>query len=159
MNFYSRYFWNSALVLIGLIMMAPGALAEERQVSYILDSSQSRTFRALLQEAESIAKESIAQEFTQSSDVTEVSITISGDRNGQIVPLLIAVVSRQEWQQGNSLAQATRFSSSEFLLGFLEPASNPSGAGGSSVAAVPLPAPPPFEDFLSLENDPGFRDD
>ncbi|NET52501.1 MAG: hypothetical protein F6K09_28590, partial [Merismopedia sp. SIO2A8] len=61
------------------------ALAQVRQIDLIINSNSSQTFESLIKRAENVAKTSIDQEFVENSNVREVTVTILGERNGQMV--------------------------------------------------------------------------
>lgn len=109
-------------VLIELVVWVPLAWAEIRHSYLFLSSYEHQTFESLIQQAAALAKTSIEQEFSANSSVSEVSVIIASERNGQEVPLLISTVSRSDWQKSPRIYQWTHyFSSSEILLGFLKP--------------------------------------
>ncbi|NEP00768.1 MAG: hypothetical protein F6K58_19305 [Symploca sp. SIO2E9] len=98
------------------------ALAQIRQIDLIINSNSSQTFESLIKRAENVAKTSIDQEFLENSSVREVTVTILGERNGQMVPILMVKVSRSDWQGEPSIQQWVRYlGDSEVLLGFKEP--------------------------------------
>ncbi|NET06983.1 MAG: hypothetical protein F6K16_20240 [Symploca sp. SIO2B6] len=98
------------------------ALAQVRQIDLIINSNSSQTFESLIKRAENVAKTSIDQEFVENSNVREVTVTILGERNGQMVPILMMKVSRFDWQAEPSIQQWVRYlGDSEILLGFKEP--------------------------------------
>lgn len=101
---------------------ATPARAENRQIAFTLSSQSNQTFAALTQQAESLAKNLVEQAFAQSPSVTEVSVTIMGEHNGQEVPLLFSTVSRSNWQKEPRIQPWTHYASnSATLLGFLKP--------------------------------------
>lgn len=124
-----------------LISITP-ASAQIKQIDITLNSSASQTFTSLVGQAESLAKSAIEQEFAQDASLQEVSITIVGERKGQIVPLLIATVSRSEWQKEPNMQAWIRYlADSEVLLGFREPVAPQAAANASStIATGPSPS-------------------
>lgn len=136
------------------------ASAETKALNLLLNSDGIQTFETLLQQAQYVAKTSIEQEFTNPG-VTEVSVLISGEHNGQIVPILQSNVSRSQWQNDSRIHRWTRyyFGSSGVLLGYYNPAASPAIAS----PARPSPTPPspgastpvPY----NIEDDPAYRDD
>ncbi len=109
-------------LLIELGTFAPPVWAEIKHNHLFLSSYEHQTFESLMQQAESLAKTSIEQGFAESPNLTEMSVIIVGERNGQEVPLLISKVSRSDWQKDPNIHQWTHyFNSSEVLLGFLKP--------------------------------------
>ena len=98
------------------------AQAESKQIQLLLDSQGSPNFNTLLQQAESVARNSVEKTFTENSNITDVSITIVGEHNGAVVPLLSTTVSRTNWLANPSVqAWSQYFSTAEVLLGFNKP--------------------------------------
>ncbi|EGJ35659.1 MULTISPECIES: hypothetical protein [Moorena] len=151
MDLYRRLLWSTILVFSSLVTQIPTASAEIKEYHVILNSDSSQSFERLIQQTENLAQTKLNQEFTGNPDITSISMMILGERNGQVVPLMIATVSRSQWKQFPIIQRwASYFSNSEMLLGFR--------ASDSS----PAPSNPPKSSVLleaSLEDDPGFRDD
>lgn len=100
-----------------------------KQVNFILKAQPEQTFSQLIQQAELQATNLVEQAFTANPSITEVAVSILGDRNGQQAPLLIARVSRNDWQQQPAIRQWTKyFATSAVLLGFNQPVETPSAA-------------------------------
>lgn len=129
--------------LIGLATSVPPAEAEIGQLNFILTSYNIQDFKSLIQQAESLAKTSIEQQFADNPSFTEVSVMILGQRNGQIVPILSSKVSRSNWQKEPRIYKWTRyFGSSEVLLGFKEPQASQSGSRAAQLAPRTAPIAP-----------------
>lgn len=97
------------------------AQAQTRPIELRLNS-QSQNFQTLLKQAEAVAKTSIEQTFAENSNLKEVSLTVSAEHNGAVVPLLSTTVSRANWQRKPSIQVWSQyFTASEVLLGFLKP--------------------------------------
>lgn len=143
----------SSLGAIATFFFQPLALAETKSLNLKLASNSSQTFTNLMQQAELLAVNSIAQEFKQSSTVTEVAVSIIGERNGQEVPLLFTKVSRSNWlAEPDSHAWTKYFIKAADLLGFNQlPNTKLNVVRQLSIvntSAKPVPA-----------NDPAYRDD
>jgi hypothetical protein len=96
--------------------------AETRQIDFTLNSQSNQTFPALMQQAEVLATRLIEEAFAESPSITEVSVRILGERNGQQAPLVSSKVSRSDWQKQHSIQRWTKyFGSSAMLLGFSKP--------------------------------------
>ncbi len=118
---FSRIGSLGALVALSMALSAP-AWAEPKQISILLSSQGNQDFETLMQQAESVAGNFIQQVFTESPEITEVSVTIVGEHNGQQVPLLSSNVSRSNWQTKPNVQVWSRyFSTAESLLGFVKP--------------------------------------
>lgn len=135
MNIRNWIFVGTLSFLVGFGTSISAANAETNQLNFILTSYNIQDFESLIQQAESIAKNSIEQEFTSHPNLTEVSVMILGQRNGQIVPLVSSTVSRSNWQKEPRIDKWSRyFVSSEVLLGFKEPQVTQSSSRATQVA-------------------------
>lgn len=82
-------------------------------------NSQNQNFQTLLQQAEAVAKKSLEQTFSENPNLMSVSLTVSAEHNGTIVPLLSTTVSRANWLNKPTIqAWSQYFTASEVLLGF-----------------------------------------
>lgn len=152
MGFYRRILWSTIFVITSLVVTIPRVLAETKELNLTLESIGNSSFETVMRQAQDLAKQSVEQEFTDNPEITEVSITILGDRNGQIVPLLRSKVSRSQWQQNPRIYQWTKyFNNSGVLLGFY----NSSGSSTPQVSSERVAIP----SRTKLEDDPGYRND
>ena len=155
MNLYLRLLSAVILAIISLTASISIALAGTKERYLTLDSDGSQSFASLVQQAEDLAKESIAREFQENPALTEVTVIITADRSRQRVPVLRSRVSRRDWQQDARIEQWTRyFADAQLLLGFRNGNISSANSGSSQVRNVPAPSRSTFR-----ENDPGFRDD
>ncbi|MEG5031773.1 hypothetical protein [Microcoleus sp. AT3-D2] len=155
MNLYIRLLSAVILAIISLTASISIALAETKERYLTLDSDGSQSFASLVQQAEDLAKESIAREFQENPALTEVTVIITADRSRQRVPVLRSRVSRRDWQKDARIEQWTRyFADAQLLLGFRDGNISSANSGFSQVINVPAPSR-----STSRENDPGFRDD
>ncbi|MEG4347852.1 hypothetical protein QUB70_31940 [Microcoleus sp. A003_D6] len=155
MNLYLRLLSAVILAIISLTASISIALAETKERYLTLDSDGSQSFASLVQQAEDLAKESIAREFQENPALTEVTIVITANRSRQRVPVLRSRVSRREWQKDSRIEQWTRyFADAKLLLGFRDGNISPANSGFSQAINVPAPSRSAFR-----QNDPGFRDD
>lgn len=110
-----------AVMALNMIVPTP-VKAEPRQIQLLLSSQGNQNFEALVRQAESVVSNVLGQAFAENPRSTEISVMIVGERNGVIVPLLSANVSRSNWQATPIVQAWTRyFSSAEVLLGFATP--------------------------------------
>ncbi|MEG4502238.1 hypothetical protein QUA81_00735 [Microcoleus sp. F6_B4] len=155
MNLYLRLLSAVILAIISLTASISIGLAETKESYLTLDADGSQSFASLVQQAEDLAKESIARSFQENPALTEVTVIITADRSRQRVPVLRSRVSRLDWQQDARIEQWTRyFASAQLLLGFRDGNTSPANAGSSQAIGVPA-----VSRSTSRENDPGFRDD
>ena len=155
MSLHRRLFFAVFLAIISLTSSTSIALAETKESYLTLDSDGSQSFLGLVQQAEELAKEAIAQEFQNNPGLTEVTVIVTADRSRRMVPVLRSRVSRNQWQKDSRIEQWTRyFANAKYLLGFREGNISPANSGPSQTINVPAPSRP-----ASRQNDPGFRDD
>ena len=163
--------WAKILILSSLgpitalcCFSAIPARAETKSFDFTLSSSGERNFEALVQQAESVASNLIEKEFAKRSSLTEVSVTIVGERNGQEVPLLFSKVSRSNWQTKPKIQRWTKyFGKAAVLLGFKKPEGSQAISPTQSSVAISSTAESLSGGTLSSElsnrDDPAFRDD
>jgi hypothetical protein len=105
------------------------ALAVDRPMSYVMDATGDSSFGSLNARAEAMATDLINRAFAANPSLTTVSLSISADRFGNILPLFFVRVSREQWQrQARVQAWAKYPSNASILLGFekLSPAATAS---------------------------------
>jgi serine/threonine protein kinase len=79
-------------------------------------------FRGLLQRSEALANDAVAQAFSQSAQVSDISIAIFAERFGQLAPMLSADISRRQWLGDSKVQVWARYAlKSEVLLGYAPP--------------------------------------
>ncbi|MBW4663135.1 MAG: hypothetical protein KME01_02880 [Chroococcus sp. CMT-3BRIN-NPC107] len=107
------------LAVVTVLLNSAIAWAEDKQITYTLNTQSNGSYRGLVQQAESLAEKLIEEAFARNPRLTEVGVSIIGERNGQEVPLLAAKVSRNNWQETPQMQAWTQyFSDSAVLLGF-----------------------------------------
>ncbi len=133
-----------------IIDIAPNSQSHQdtqtKRVIFTLNTHSIQNFAGLMQKAELMATNLMRQGFAESPSIKEMSVSILGERNGQEVPLLVAKVSRSDWQRQPILQQWTKyFSSSAALLGFVKPPSKspPSSPAPAAVRRSPRPRAQP----------------
>ncbi|NJR52050.1 MAG: hypothetical protein HC780_23225 [Leptolyngbyaceae cyanobacterium CSU_1_3] len=104
--------------------MSPTRASSTRAVKEIdrVINSDTPTYQALVQQAEVLAAQIINQEL-QNPQVETVVVRVSGDRYGNVAMLLIARVTRQEWQAKPNIRDWSKYAGqySKQLLGYLNP--------------------------------------
>lgn len=113
-------------------------------IDVTLKTQEGQTFNQLIQQAEIQAVSLIEQEFANNPRITEITVTILGDRQGQQAPLLFSKVSRTDWQQQPIIREWTKyFATSAVLLGFNAPQTIPAPAAQSTPSNLPNQSAPP----------------
>ena len=96
MNFYYRIIWSLILILASLLINKSTVLASTKNTIILIESNGNNSYNMLVQNAENLAQNRINQEFDNNPEITEISLTILGERRSQIVPVLRSTVSRRE---------------------------------------------------------------
>ncbi|MCP2730003.1 hypothetical protein [Limnofasciculus baicalensis] len=141
----------SLLVLLGgagvtwlsvALVQPQTALAYTARVDVSLTSQTDETYENFLRRGEAVARAAAQRSFDGDILVTEVAITIVGEHNGEIAPVLLLSVSRQDWKnRPDAQYWATYFSTSKLLLNFEPPIPPPQATPDTSVA----PSEPPLQ--------------
>lgn len=92
----SRVCLGSLLAFLSLGDLS--ASAAER-VSVTLQGDQVQNYSRLLEQAVAVGNSAIATTFATHPAADPIELTILLSRNGQILPILMAEVSRTDWQQ------------------------------------------------------------
>jgi hypothetical protein len=94
-----------------------------RAIQLTISTQPQQTFEDLVQQARTLAQSLVEQGFAESADATEVAVQILGERDGQEVPLLMARVSRSNWQTQPDIDVWARYFAipARVLLGFAPP--------------------------------------
>jgi len=80
-----------------------------------------QSFAEFIEQAESLAEESINRAFAENSQITAVSVKVVGERNGQEAQVISATVSRSNWQKQPKIQLWTQYlRNAGLLLGFIQ---------------------------------------
>jgi hypothetical protein len=119
----SRIFFRRILIAIAaasVVALAPSlsrvAEAQEESVVVYMPLHNQMERNDLVADAEFMAADAINAQFNQDSSLTSVQVSVLGDRNGEIIPILTTTVSRSEWQQDPRIAVWTRYHDSYALI-------------------------------------------
>lgn len=124
------------------------AQAYTARVNVGLTRETGESFRSFLRRAEAIARAAAQRSFDRDILVTEVAVTVVGQNNGAIAPLLSLEVSRQSWRSSPDPQRwITYFPNTDTLLGFdrtqEEPEPQPGGAPQPTPTSAPGATPTP----------------
>ena len=102
------------------------AQAETNQMSLTVPRLENESYEAFLGRAEAIATNAIETRFQQNPSLNQFELTIMGENQGAIAPVLSLVINRERWTLDPTLRRwANYFPSSQFLLGFNQPPPEP----------------------------------
>ncbi|NET16204.1 MULTISPECIES: hypothetical protein [Okeania] len=143
MNLYYHIFWSTVLILASILTTNKTTLASAKNTSLLIDSNNNNSYKILVEQAENLAKNKINQEFKNNPEITEITITILGERQSQIVPILRSKISRAEWQKNAEIDNLTRyFADAKYLLNF-DSETTPKTQPKTPESSPQIPAPPP----------------
>lgn len=159
MTLYRRLLWTTILGINSFLTTIPSALAQTKESNLILNLNTNQTFEKNLEQAEDLAQLTIVEEFGTNPEISEISILVSGENKGQIVPLLRSKVSRSQWQINSNIQRYTvYFRSSGVLLGFYSPPVSPRRQRNAQIASPPTQRNPQ-DARVNREDDPAYRND
>jgi hypothetical protein len=149
---YRRLLFSTLLALGSIVATISIASAEIKERVFTLQATRNQSLENLIQQALDLTQNSVNQEFQGNSELTEITISILAENNGQIVPLTRSKLSRFQWESGSRIDRlAGYFGNSRMVLGLY----NSSPSVISKVDSIPVIRPARY----NLEDDPGFRDD
>src|ERR671932_2802818 len=147
----------AALGLVGVswltvsLVAPPSAQAYTARLNVALTREAGESFQSFLRRAEAVARAAAQRSFDRDILVTDVAVTVIGQNNGAIVPLLSLEVSRPSWRSSPDPQRwITYFPNSDTLLGFdktpeqpgTQPGGTPRPTTTPSPAATPRPQAP-----------------
>ncbi len=149
---YRRLLFSTLLALGSIVATISIASAEIKERLFTLQATRNQSLENLIQQALDLTQNSVNQEFQGNSELTEITISILAENNGQIVPITRSKISRFQWESGSRIDRlAGYFGNSRMVLGLY----NSSPSVTSKVDSIPVIRPARY----NLEDDPGFRDD
>ncbi|MEM1171551.1 MAG: hypothetical protein AAGJ08_21330 [Cyanobacteria bacterium P01_H01_bin.35] len=144
MSLYYRLLWSTILILASLFITNLSALASTKKTSLSIESNNNNSYKSLVEQAENLAQKTINQEFANNPEITEITITILGERRSQIVPVIRSTVSRAEWKNNPKIDDFTRyFADAKFLLKFEDNTDTSDKPTPVPSSSPQVPAPPP----------------
>lgn len=140
---------------LGLTWMALGAIAptvvqaEIQRVAIPIVRENDETYQNLLTRAENIARAATQRSFDRSILTTSVIVTILGQNNGAVVPILKLEVNRRNWQAFPDPQRWTKYYTNANLLLGIEDTPSP-----TPTIMPPDPETPADEPAEGLEEFP-----
>lgn len=118
---------SAVLGLTGVSWLVAAAIAPQHVHAYTARSSvtlnhqPNETFQGFLRRAEAVARAAAQRSFDRDILVTDVAVTVLGQNEGTIVPLLTLRVSRQAWRsRPDPQSWISYFPNTQSLLGIQE---------------------------------------
>lgn len=137
------------LTWIGLSAIAPTVVqAEIMRVAIPIVREDDETYQNLLTRAENIARAATQRSFDQSILTTSVIVTVLGQNNGAVVPILKVEVNRQNWQAfPDPQRWAKYYTNANLLLGIDDSPSPTPTIQPPDPTTTPAEQPEMFEEF------------
>lgn len=142
--------WVSAGVLgLGLCPVLDSAIAplaaQIIQVNLAIAPQPKESYVRLLHRGERLAEQALNARFRAKNSPPELKVTVIGENNGLVAPLLSITASRQTWlRQPQASRWATYYPDSQGLLGFRSPA-QPAPTAPPQPASTSSPTSPTVE--------------
>jgi hypothetical protein len=140
----------AVLGFTGINLLGTEALTPQSAHAYTarLNISVSRQpgegYRSFVRRAEGVARAAAQRSFDRDILVSDVAVTIVGQNNGSIAPILDLKVSRQNWRRRPDTPRwATYFPDTQTLLGFSPTNKEEETGGEAGLPPAPNNAPPP----------------
>ena len=139
----------TVLGLGGVTWLTTTAIAPQKVQAYTarvdvsLNRQSDESYESFLRRAEAVARAAAQRSFDQDILVTNVAVTVLGQNDGAIAPVLLLEVSRQDWRsRPDAQRWATYFPATQSLLGFESPGTEVE-TGPVTVPGTAEPPPPP----------------
>ena len=147
----------TVLSFTGISWLSLSALAPQvadaytARVNVALNRELGESYRSFLRRAEAVARAAAQRSFDRDILVTDVAVTIVGENNGAIAPILALEVSRQAWRRRPDPQRwTTYFPNTQSLLGFGSTTDET-----DATQATPTPNPTPNPTATPSGNTPG----
>lgn len=132
--------------LLGTEALMPQSVhAYTARLNISVSRQQNESYRSFVRRAEAVARAAAQRSFDRDILVTDVAVTIVGQNNGSIAPILDLKVSRQNWRSRPDTPRwATYFPDTQTLLGFSPTTQEQETGGEGSLPPAPnngQPAP------------------
>ncbi len=135
------------------------AFADTHSMFLELSVPRQASYNSLVKQAEFLASQAITNYFSNNPGMSAVQVTVLGDRNGNLAPLLTATVSRAQWQKQASISVWAQYYTAQAVLQRQGGGNSPDTPGVPGTSGVPdTPGVPgtsgtPVAIFLNSEAD------
>lgn len=123
-----------ALMVTGALGAVRPALAQTSSLTIEISALGATAYDDLRLQAEAAARDRVNQYFQQHPDRAAVEVVVLGERNGNLVPILTATVSRAEWRPQAPVQEWARVFAAQT---FLEPRRGAGRAPAVAQATAP----------------------
>ena len=118
---FSKFGLVSLLTLMIAGVISRSAIANQ-PLNVTIEADQINNYGRLMEQVVSQANDAIANAFATNSNVEPIDLTVLINRNGQVLPVMVAEISRDQWQQQPDVQSWARYSTSvRVLLGYAQP--------------------------------------
>lgn len=107
---------TTALMSFALVVQSPKADARAEQMTFEVFVEQSLGHRDVVKQAEVSAQQKISQQFRQNPEVSSLQMSVVVNHNGEIIPVFVTTVSREQWLNSGNISPWTRYHNVYALL-------------------------------------------
>lgn len=105
-------------LMMSLVLVIPTQRAHAEAEEFVFEVSAERLTRHLdvMAQAESEAERFISRRFHENSGISSLQVSVLLNRNGEVIPIFVTTVSRQQWNHSTQVSQWTRYHNTYALL-------------------------------------------
>lgn len=118
---FSKFWLINLLTLLSIGAVSRSAIANQ-SLNVTIEADQINNYGRLMEQAIGRANDAIANTFETNPNAAPIKLTVLINRNGQVLPMMVAEISRDQWQQEPDVQSWARYSTSvRVLLGYAQP--------------------------------------
>lgn len=106
----------TVLASFTLVVQSPEAEARAEQMIFEVSVEHSLGHRDVVKQAEVSAQQKISQQFRQNPEISSLQMSVVVNRNGEIIPVFVTTVSREQWLRSGNISSWTKYHNSYALL-------------------------------------------
>lgn len=112
----SKLVITTVLIGFALTVQSSKAYARAEQMTFEVSVEQTPGHRDVVKQAEVSAQQEISQKFRLHPDISMLRMSVVVNRNGEIIPVFVTTVSREQWLRSGNLSPWTKYHNSYALL-------------------------------------------
>lgn len=134
--------WTGISWLTIEIIASQIVVAQSAEIDLPIARQKQESYEDFLRRAEATAQKTIQARFQKDTAISELRVSVVGENQGAIAPIMSVRVSRHGWQNAPKIQRwATYYADSKFLLGFEQPMALPQAESPPEAQQQPTPTP------------------
>lgn len=118
---FSKFCLGGLLTVLGIVVTNISAFATQA-VTVTVEADRVSNYSLLMELVVSMADNAISDAFAINAEADPIKLTVLVHRHGQVLPVLVADISRDEWLEQPDIQNWARYSPSvRMLLGYAQP--------------------------------------